>query len=78
MLKRLALIVTGWTLLILGLAGLFLPVLPGVALLIIALSILSVEYEWARRWVLALKRRFPSADKMIAAFLRRHERPTSA
>jgi len=78
MVKRYSLMAAGWALLPLGVVGLFLPVLPGVLFLIIGLSILSVEYEWARRWVLALKRRFPSAEKMIAGFLRRHERPTSA
>jgi uncharacterized protein len=71
MLKRLALIVTGWTLLVLGIAGLFLPVLPGVALLIIALSILSVEYEWARRWMTALRSRFPGADKKLQGIIAR-------
>ena len=47
--KRGGSIASGWFLLFLGSVGLFLPVLPGVLLLIFGLSILSVEYEWARR-----------------------------
>jgi uncharacterized protein len=70
--KRLALIAAGWALLLLGAIGLFIPVLPGVLFLLIGLSILSVEYEWARRWVAALRRRFPDADKRLQAILARH------
>jgi len=57
--KRVAVIVSGWFLLLLGLAGLFLPFLPGVVLLIFGLSVLSAEYVWAHRWLGALRRRFP-------------------
>ncbi|HEX4604073.1 MAG TPA: PGPGW domain-containing protein [Candidatus Angelobacter sp.] len=69
MIKRMALIAAGWTLLLLGAIGLLLPVLPGVLFLLIGLSILSVEYEWARRWVSALRRRFPAADRKLQAIL---------
>ncbi len=57
--------VAGWMLLVVGAAGLFLPILPGVLLVLVALSILSVEYEWARRWVSAVKRRFPLVDRKL-------------
>ena len=69
--KRLALIVAGWSLFLLGTVGLFLPVLPGVLFMIVGLTILSVEYEWARRWVGALRRRFPSADRKLQGILTR-------
>ncbi len=78
MLKRVALIVAGWLLLVLGAAGLFLPVLPGVLFLLIGLSILSVEYDWARRWVAALRQRFPAADRKIQDMLNKRAKPTSA
>ncbi|HEY7402298.1 MAG TPA: PGPGW domain-containing protein [Candidatus Angelobacter sp.] len=78
MLKRLALIVAGWLLLFLGAAGLFLPVLPGILFLLIGLSILSVEYDWARRWVVALRQRFPAADRKIQEMLNKRVKPTSA
>ena len=57
--KRVAIIASGWSLFLLGVAGLVLPVLPGVLLLIVGLSILSAEYAWAHRWLAALRRRFP-------------------
>ncbi len=63
MLKRVALIAAGWLLLVLGATGLFLPVLPGIPFLLIGLSILSIEYDWARRWVSALRQRFPAPDR---------------
>jgi uncharacterized membrane protein YbaN (DUF454 family) len=78
MVKRVVLIAAGWGLLMLGVAGLFLPILPGVLLMIVGLSILSVEYAWARRWMISLRRRFPATDKKLKGFLARHEKPFSA
>lgn len=78
MMKRVALIVAGWMFLMLGAAGLFLPVLPGILFLLIGLSILSVEYAWARRWITALRRRFPGADRKLRGMLTKLEKPTSA
>lgn len=72
-----ACITGGWLLLMLGAVGLFLPILPGVLLLIVGLSILSVEYEWARRWMSPLRRRFPATDKKLEGFLARNEKPSS-
>jgi uncharacterized membrane protein YbaN (DUF454 family) len=78
MLKRVALIAVGWMFLVLGAAGLFLPVLPGVLFLAIGLSFLSVEYEWARRWITRLRRHFPAADRKIQGMLAKMAKPTSA
>jgi len=78
MVKRVAFNVAGWFLLLLGILGLFLPVLPGVLLMVIALSILSLEYAWARRWMTTLLHRFPAAEKKLQVFLARHKKPTSA
>jgi hypothetical protein len=78
MLKRVAFLVIGWMFLVLGAAGLVLPVLPGVLFLVIGLSFLSLEYEWARRWVTRLLRRFPAADRKIQGMLAKVVKPTSA
>jgi uncharacterized membrane protein YbaN (DUF454 family) len=78
MAKRVAFNVAGWALLMLGGAGLVLPVLPGVVLLIIGLSFLSLEFQWARRWMGPLIRRFPVAEKKLQGFLARHSKPVSA
>jgi len=46
--RRLALEVLGWLLVVLGLAALVLPG-PGLLLLVLGLALLAREYEWARR-----------------------------
>jgi uncharacterized membrane protein YbaN (DUF454 family) len=78
MAKRVSLIALGWLFLLLGAAGLVLPVLPGILFLLLGLSILSVEYEWARRWISSLRRRFPLADRKIQGMLDKVAKPTSA
>jgi uncharacterized membrane protein YbaN (DUF454 family) len=46
----------GWVLLLLGTAGLILPVLPGTPLLIAGLVMLSTEHRWARNCLRQVKR----------------------
>jgi len=69
MFKRVALLVAGWMFLVLGAAGLVVPVLPGVVFLLLGLSFLSLEYAWARRWSSHLLRRFPTADRKLQGML---------
>ena len=45
--KRILLLIVGWAFILLGIIGLFLPVLQGVLFLLIGLMILSGEYVWA-------------------------------
>ena len=78
MVKRVAFNAAGWLLLMIGAVGLFLPILPGVLLMVVALSILSIEYAWARRWMSTLLHRFPATEKKLQVFLARYEKPTSA
>jgi hypothetical protein len=61
-LKRIIAIATGWIFVLAGIAGLFLPVLQGVLLLLIGLVILSKEYRWAGRLVTRIRSRFPKMD----------------
>jgi hypothetical protein len=49
--------ICGWICLVLGLAGLLLPLLPGVPLLFAGLFMLSNNYQWARKCLLWLKTR---------------------
>jgi len=53
--KRIAVTVAGFAVLLLGIAGLALPVLPGWALIFVGLGILATEYMWARRLLLKAK-----------------------
>jgi uncharacterized membrane protein YbaN (DUF454 family) len=58
-------LVVGWAFILLGIAGLFLPVLQGILFLLIGLFILSSEYVWAHKVLHRMKSRFP---KIAAQF----------
>ncbi len=51
--------VVGFSLLVLGVAGLVLPILQGVLFLALGLFVLRDQYPWARRWMGKLEARFP-------------------
>ena len=57
--KRWLLLLTGWGFIVLGIAGLFLPILQGILFLLIGLVILSSEYVWAHRLLEKVQKRFP-------------------
>ncbi len=61
--KRLAVLLLGWAFVLLGIAGLFLPVLQGVLFLLVGLIILSSEYVWAHKLLQRLRQRFPSVSR---------------
>jgi len=70
--KGIFLEIGGWTFIIAGVVGLFLPILPGLLFLLIGLVILSARHHWARRWMVRLRRRFPRADEHLRRFLSKH------
>jgi len=64
--KRIAVTVAGFAVLLLGIAGLALPILPGWALIFVGLGILATEYVWARRLLMKAKEMArTAADKTI-------------
>jgi len=65
-LKRLAVLALGWAFILLGIAGLFLPILQGILFILVGLLILSSEYVWAHRLLEKLKARFPSLGRRSA------------
>lgn len=69
--KRILLITTGWVFIVLGIAGLFLPVLQGILFLVIGLLILSREYAWARNLLLRFEQRFPEVSRKAHRMARR-------
>ena len=76
--KRILVLIVGWSFILLGILGLFLPILQGILFLLVGLIILSSEYVWAHRLLTRLKERFPrlgrTADQATvkaAAWLRR-------
>ena len=48
--KRAVRFVTGWLLIVGGVVGCVLPILPGVPMILGGLALLGTEYAWARRW----------------------------
>jgi len=62
--KRIAILLVGWGFILLGIAGLFLPILQGVLFLMIGLVILSSEYVWAHQLLSRLKQRFPKLGRV--------------
>ena len=84
--KKIILVLFGWGFILLGVIGLFLPVLQGVLFLLIGLLILSSEYVWAHRLLLKIRNRFPAvarrweeaqttAHKLMAKIFRRTGQP---
>lgn len=69
--KRVLVLITGWAFILLGIAGLFLPVLQGILFLMIGLVLLSSEYVWAHHLLHKLRIRFP---KLGAAAQRASEK----
>lgn len=63
--KRFAILSLGWGFILLGIAGLFLPVLQGILFLLIGLLILSTEYVWAHRLLQRLRSRFPGVASKL-------------
>lgn len=68
--KRVLVLIVGWCFILLGIVGLFLPILQGVLFLLIGLIILSSEYVWAHHLLTKLRQRFPklsrTADEAMA------------
>lgn len=65
--KRIMILFVGWTFILLGIAGLFLPILQGVLFLLVGLMILSSQYAWARRLLAKLRERFPKLGHLTDA-----------
>ncbi len=73
-LQRALVLIFGWAFILLGIVGLFLPVLQGILFLLIGLVILSSEYVWAHHLLRRLGERFPKLQSMIERAKLRAER----
>ena len=58
-LKRMALWSLGWGFILLGIAGIFLPILQGILFILIGLSLLSAVSPRAGRLLVKIRERFP-------------------
>ncbi len=69
--KRLAVQLAGWAFIVVGIIGLFLPILQGILFILIGLIILSTQYSWAHRLMVRIRARFPAlAEKSHVASAR--------
>ncbi len=57
--KKILIVLAGWTFLLLGLVGLVLPIVPGLIFIVFGLVILSTEYIWAHHLLARCRERFP-------------------
>jgi uncharacterized membrane protein YbaN (DUF454 family) len=58
-LKRYVILGLGWFFVVLGILGIFLPILQGILFLLIGFILLSRESEWAQRQLDNLRTRYP-------------------
>ena len=72
--KRLIRLGVGWTFIVLGVAGLFLPFLQGILFIAIGLALIAPESEWAQDKLDWLRDRFP---QIASGFDRAQERAES-
>ncbi len=70
-LARMTILTFGWIFIILGILGLFLPILQGILFLAIGGMLLSMESPRAQRIMNYLRNRYPTMDKTMLAAQKR-------
>lgn len=70
-LARFCILAAGWFFIVLGILGLFLPILQGILFLAIGASLLSLESPRARRLIEKMRRRYPRLGRTFDAAQRR-------
>lgn len=63
--KRVVVLLIGWTLIALGVVGLFLPFLQGILFILLGLYVLSRESKVAQRWLDHGRQRYPKVDARL-------------
>jgi len=63
--KRIGLVIIGWLFIVLGIFGLFLPILQGVLFILIGLAILSTRSEIIKRFLKHLEERYPRHHERV-------------
>jgi CheY-like chemotaxis protein len=65
-LRRIAVVALGWTLMLGGIIGLFLPVVPGALLIALGAFLLNRRYAWLRRTMDKCRSRFPVLARALS------------
>lgn len=55
--RRIVIMVIGGTIILIGVAGMLLPVIPGFPLVPIGLAVLATEFVWAKLWLTTIKKK---------------------
>ncbi len=63
--KRIGMLIIGWFFIVLGILGLFLPILQGILFIMIGLVILSSRSELIKRFLKHLEERYPHHHEHI-------------
>jgi uncharacterized membrane protein YbaN (DUF454 family) len=63
--KRIGLLIIGWLFIVLGVLGLFLPILQGVLFILIGRAILSSRSEIIKRFLKHLEERYPQHHEQV-------------
>jgi len=66
--KRIALDIIGWTFILFGILGIFLPFLQGILFTVIGIYILSLHSKFAHRELHKLKAKYPKIGGRIDSF----------
>lgn len=69
--KRIGLLIIGWFFIVLGILGLFLPILQGILFILIGLAILSSRSETIKRLLKHLEERYPRYHKKVEVWRER-------
>ena len=69
--KRVVVLVVGWTFLGLGVLGLFLPVLQGILFIMIGLAILSSRSKMVKAWLKRLEEKHPQHHERVERWRKR-------
>jgi uncharacterized membrane protein YbaN (DUF454 family) len=65
---RIAVLTVGWLVLLVGVAGLVLPGIQGIATILAGLAILSISSELAHRWMRRALQRWPKLSRRVESF----------
>lgn len=71
---RVLVLVLGWALILLGIIGLFVPILQGILFILLGLWVLSRESQWAHRSLSKMRLRFPAADRRLTEWQHKFRR----
>jgi uncharacterized protein YqgC (DUF456 family) len=63
--KHLLVLIGGWLCIVVGLAGLVLPFVPGTVLLAAGVMLLAQHYSWARTLLDRIYRKFPKLRRIL-------------